>query len=794
MIDPYLERLAAKTPRPDFTGLSTVPPLGSHLMRHQRHCVEFGLQLGRFGLFLDTGMGKTLVEHEYGIHAAEASNGRTLILCPLAVAQQQKREAERFGYPARVIRDMDDAGPGLNICNYERHELLRFEEFGALILDEASILCNFTGATSRALRQKSAGHRWRVGAAAVPAPNDAMELGQHCEFLGVMPSNEMLMRWFTSDQTQLGKYRLRGWGELPFWDWMASWSRMAGHPRDLGFPVDGFDLPPLRIIRHQVDSAVQPPEGTLFTIAASATDIHDIKRQTAAGRADLVCSLLADEPDEPWVIWVDTDYEADAVCAALKRLNRDRIIDVRGSMPVSMKEERLERFSTAAEPLWMVSKPSIAGLGLNWQHAARAAFVGRTYSYLQFYQALRRQWRFGQQRPVHAHLAIAEGEEIIGRALDRKAEEHRRMQTQMVAAMGRQREAAARSVIIPYVPKHEATAPDWLGGVAVPCLDSKVGRDFALFHGDCVKVLEALPDNSVDIAVYSPPFSGLYIYSDSLADMGNCANDEEFLATYRFLCEELYRVLRPGRLALVHCKHLVYYQNARGSAGVRDFPGELIRVHQSAGFDLHGPPITVWRCPVREMTKTKAHGLLYKQLRADSTFSRQGLPEYILPLRKWPRTDAEKALVVPVTHTKDNFPLDQWQEWASPVWVSEGLTLDCMPVWGCPALGGQLRETDVLQAQREPQDEKHICPMPLDIIRRCIEMWSNPGEILVSPFGGIGSEPHEALKLGRRAIAVELKGSYFRQSGEYLDGVDRQTTIGDLLASAAPLLEREGRG
>jgi hypothetical protein len=462
------------------------------------------------------------------------------------------------------------------------------------------------------------------------------------------------------------------------------------------------------------------------------------------------------------VIWVDTDYEADAMCAALKAIAADRLLDVRGSMPAEIKEAKLERFSSSAEPLWLVTKPSIAGWGLNWQHCCRMAFAGRSYSYEAWYQAVRRAWRFGQAREVHVHLAVAEGEEVIGRVIDRKADDHRRMQRQMIEAMGRQRGAGSQAVVA-YAPTWAGAAPEWLGGGPVLALDERRGRDFVLYNGDCVKVLEQIPDDSIDLAIYSPPFSNLYVYSDSSADMGNAANDEEFFRQYRFLCEELYRTLRPGRLAVVHCKHLVYYKNANGTAGLRDFPGDLARVHASAGFDLHSPPVQLWRSPVREMTKTKAHGLLYKQLRADSTFSRQGLPEYLLVLRKWAQTEEETELVRPVTHTKESFPLDQWQQWASSVWGYEA--------------GDELRETDVLQATRDPKDEKHICPMPLDVIRRAITLWSNPGDIVCSPFTGIGSEGYEALRLRRRFLGIELKPGYFRQSAEWLEGVDRQQVM-----------------
>lgn len=283
--------------------------------------------------------------------------------------------------------------------------------------------------------------------------------------------------------------------------------------------------------------------------------------------------------------------------------------------------------------------------------------------------------------------------------------------------------------------------------VGIRCLNEAHGENWTAYHGDCVDVVRQLPDNSVDFSVYSPPFSGLYIYNDSEADMGNSADDAEFVQHYSYLVGELYRALRPGRIIAVHCKDLVFYKNQRGTAGLRDFPGMLIRAHEDAGFTFHSR-ITIWRDPVREMTKTKAHGLLYKQLRADSSFSRAGLPEYILAFRKWAAEDQADE-IAPVTKTSADFPLPWWQETASPVWMNT-------------------RETDVLNAHRDPQDEKHICPMPLDITTRAMMLWSNPGDVVLSPFMGIGSEGFVSLKQRRKFVGVELKESYWAQACKHL--------------------------
>jgi len=292
----------------------------------------------------------------------------------------------------------------------------------------------------------------------------------------------------------------------------------------------------------------------------------------------------------------------------------------------------------------------------------------------------------------------------------------------------------------------------------VRCLNEAHGERFAAYLGDCCDVLAQLPSDSIDFSVYSPPFSGLYIYNDSAADMGNSTDDAEFLSHYGFMVRELFRIMKPGRIVAVHCKDLVYYRTQRSTAGLRDLPGYLIRAHTEAGFDFHSR-VTIWRCPVREMTKTKAHGLLYKQLRADSTFSRQGLPEYLVVFRKWCMEGEEAD---PVTHTKESFPLDEWQEYASPVWM-------------------HTRETDVLNSKRLPNDEKHICPMPLDIIGRALRLWSNTGDTVLSPFMGIGSEGYASLKAGRRFIGVELKEEYWKQAVRHCEGIEAQ---GDLFAAA----------
>lgn len=458
----YAEFLARKAPKAVMRGFEP-RQMPSHLMDFQAECVAHAVRCGSGGLFLDTGLGKTVCQIEWARQCAEQSNGRALILTPLAVTRQIEREGLRFGYQIRVIREQSEAGEGINVCNYDRLDKLRPEAFGAVSLDESSILKNFSGKTTRALIDTFAQHRFRLSATATPAPNDHMELGQHAEFCGVMPSNEMLMRWFIADQTEMGRYRLKHHGVNSFWDWMASWSRMAQSPTDLGFDGSRFVLPPLNVSMIKTENAAPVDGGDLFGVQQmSATDMHRVKRQTAAGRADAAASLVASELFEPWVVWCDTDYEADAVMAALKGI--PSVVEVRGSYTPEKKEASLEAFADGSARV-LVTKPSVCGFGLNWQHCARTVFVGRSFSYEAWYQAVRRFWRFGQSRQVDCFVVVAEGEDAIGRVIDRKAADHAGMKSAMALAMRRSADRSS-SLKVSYNPTHIAKVPSWLKSVA----------------------------------------------------------------------------------------------------------------------------------------------------------------------------------------------------------------------------------------------------------------------------------------------------------------------------------------
>lgn len=452
----YGDFIASKTPKMIATGVEPTA-MPAHLFDFQAAEVARAIRLGRAATFWDTGLGKTLTQLEWCRQAAAASNGMAILFTPLAVAKQIEREGLRFGYDARVIRDQSDARIGINICNYDRMDKIIPDAFGAVSLDESSVLKNMTGATTRALITAFSGHRFRLCSTATPAPNDHMELGTHAEFLGLMSTNEMLSRWFVNDTSLASQqWRLKGHAVSDFWDWVASWASCAGSPTDLGFDGTRHILPPMNIVRHQVQAEAKSFDtGMLFAGDVSATDMHAVKRATAAARAAIVAGLVASEPGEPWVLWCDSDAEADALRAAIPEA-----VEVRGSHTPEKKEATLADFADG-KSLYLVAKPSSCGFGLNWQHSARMAFIGRSFSYEAWFQAVRRCWRFGQTRPVTVHLIVAEGEDQIGRVIDRKASGHDQMRTAMAAAMKRNR-VIADEVKAPYLPTHKGRLPSWL--------------------------------------------------------------------------------------------------------------------------------------------------------------------------------------------------------------------------------------------------------------------------------------------------------------------------------------------
>ncbi len=731
----YSAFIATKRLAVPSAGLETVPSLAAGLYPFQRDLVAWALRRGRAAIFADCGLGKTLMQLAWADAVARDQDRPVLILAPLAVAAQTAREGAKFGISVTTCRSGDDVRPGINIANYEMLHAFDTEAFAGVVLDESSILKSYDGKTRTAIIEGFARTPFRLACTATPAPNDHMELGNHAEFLGVMSRVEMLATFFVHDGGDTSKWRIKGHAETPFWSWVCSWACMVKQPSNLGYSDDGFVLPALRMHEHTVKvdhSGAAQSVGTLFKMeAVTLEEQRGARRESLAARV-AACAELVNASDEQWIVWCELNAEGDALEKAI-----NGAVQVSGSDSNEFKESSVLGFADGRIRV-LVSKVSIFGFGLNLQHCSSMAFVGLSHSYEQWYQAVRRCWRFGQKREVNCHVVISELEGRVVASIQRKEADAEKMAREMVANMSDVQSDAVRGSSRETV--EYATA-------------SKTGNGWEMRLGDCVEQVRAMPDASIHYTVFSPPFSSLYTYSASDRDMGNCRDVDEFAQHFRFLVPELYRVTKPGRLLSFHCMLLPTSKTRDGVIGLSDFRGDLIRLFAEAGWIFHSE-VVIWKDPVTAMQRTKALGLLHKQIKKDSCMSRQGIPDYLITMRK-PGDNPE-----PVTHTNETFPVGMWQRYASPVWMD-------------------INPSDTLQREsaREDKDERHICPLQLEVIRRAMALWTNPGDLVLSPFAGIGSEGYVALQEGRRFLGVELKRSYFDQACGNLRSAGQQLTL-----------------
>jgi DNA modification methylase len=697
----------------------------------QKSVVKWALKSGKSALFEDCGLGKTIQQLEWARQVAYHTQMPVLILTPLSVARQTKAEAKKFGMDCVIIENSNGlTGPIVCISNYEKIENIDESVFSGIVLDESSILKSFTGKTRKTLTSKFSKTPFRLCCTATPSPNDYTELGQHADFLGVCSFAQMLATFFINDTFNTGDSRLKKHAEKEFWNWLASWACCISKPSDIGFSDEGYDLPGLNMneVIVMVDDSDKSGSELFKHVSLSATTMHAEMRETSLDRSKAV-SELVNASTECWIVWCNTNDAADH----LTKLIPDAV-EVRGSDSSKKKESDIDSFMNGTTRV-LITKSSIAGYGLNMQHCCNVAFVGLSYSFEDFYQALRRTYRFGQSKIVNAYIVQAHTEGAILKSINQKISQHKIMQQEM---------KKASSVFIENRIK-ELTAKT--------SVDLHEGDGWKVYHGDCVRVAKMIPDNSIDFSVFSPPFADLFTYSDDVQDMGNCDNTSQFIDHFEHLIAELHRIMVPGREVAVHCLDLLSTKWKTGEIQFQDFSGEIIRAFWRNGFTFHSR-ICIWKSPVTEMQRTKAHGLLYKTLRTDSSCSRVGSADYLLIFRKKGENPR------PITKDPGKYPVEWWQEVASPVWM----TVD----------QGRVLNRD---GARDNNDERHISPLQLDVIERAIELWSNEGDLVYSPFTGIGSEGVGALTLGRRFVGSELKESYVNQSVLNLNNSTKQSTL-----------------
>ena len=621
-------------------------------------------------------------------------------------------------------------------------------QFVGVVLDESSILKHKDGKTRTALIEACINVPYKLSCTATPSPNDHMELGNQAEFIGVMSTVEMLAMYFTHDGGSTSKWRLKGHGASKFWEWLSTWAVCIRKPSDIGYEDTGYNLPELKIIERAVPSKVQ--EGALFVdIEPGLQGRNKAKRDSIDARANL-CASLINGNDDTYLVWCHLNDESDKLAKLI--VNGTAI---KGSDTIDKKERAINSFSDGSLRV-LITKPSIAGFGMNWQHCNNMIFVGVNDSFEQFYQAVRRCYRFGQTKRVTVTVIRSEAEGAVVTNMKRKEGQHQTMSNEMVKHMRRHMEkelGATVRQITSYNPTQNMEVPCFGGCNIMKVINQIVNDNYAIYHGDCVDVVSGLDNNSVDYTIFSPPFASLYTYSNSDYDMGNCKDDETFYNQFAYLVKELYRVTNAGRLLSFHCMNLPTSKTRHGYIGINDFRGKLIEMFQAEGWIFHSE-VVIWKDPVTAMQRTKALGLLHKQIKKDSCMSRQGIPDYLVTMRK-PGVNEK-----PVTHTNESFPVGIWQQYASPIWTD-------------------INPSDTLQyrSARDNNDERHICPLQLEVIRRGVELWSNPDDIVLSPFAGIGSEGYVALQHGRKFIGVELKESYYNASVTNLQKAASQTAL-----------------
>lgn len=720
------------------------------LFPFQRDIVRWAAKKGRCAVFLDTGLGKTFIQLEW----ARLMGEKTLIIAPLSVAKQTIREARKIDITVKYCRYQEETGPGINITNYEMIDNFA-SDFGAIILDESSILKSLSGVTKKKLIDKFGKIKLKLCCTATPAPNDFIELGNHTHFLNICTMQEMLALFFINANkehtiihdgqifTKKGsnkggqEHRLKHHAEQAFFSWMAKWSITMTKPSDLGYEDGGFDLPPLNITPLFVKFSYKPEGELFFTHLSGLGDRANIRKQSIESKIGIMQDVLSRAEGQS-IVWCGLDDEARAIRQSLNGDCRFEVkaFEVKGVDSPEHKAQSFEDFQDGKFDV-LITKPKIGGFGMNFQNANNMIFFGLNDSWETYYQAIRREWRFGQTKPVNVFIILSEQEREILKNIERKENQNIRLKTNMIAQL------------------RNYEKEELMGGaeVKIPYKEETIKQDgWTAMMGDSVVRMKEVKDDSVDMSVYSPPFADLFVYSNSERDLGNSKNWDEFFEHYSFIAKEVFRSTKPGRLSCVHTSDIPAMANRDGYIGLRDFPGRVIALHQEMGWVFTGRCF-IQKNPQAQAIRVKSKSLLFVQVNKDSSHSRPALVDQVLIFKK----PGENQ--VPITPSKNgDLDNEKWISWAHGIWTD-------------------IQETETLQfySARAREDEKHICPLQLGTIERCIKLYSNPGELVLSPFMGIGSEIFMAIKLGRRGVGIELKESYFREAVKNLQSI--QSTL-----------------
>lgn len=823
----YKEFLETKIELATESGFEVNPEQVNKVLKpHQRDAVIWALKGGRRALFESFGLGKTVQEIEFCKLAAEHGNGRALIVLPLGVKQEFTRDAvEVLGYEkpeyCRTMEEVYACKNRIVLTNYERVRDgdIRPDYFVATSLDEASVLRSFGSKTYQTFLDKFKNVQYKLVATATPSPNKYKELIHYAGYLEVMDTGQALTRFFQRDSTKANNLTLYPNMEDEFWMWMSSWALFITRPSDLNpsYSDEGYDLPDLDVKWHEIsvqygDTADKSGQIQMFQDAAAGLkEAAAVKRDSIDVRVQKMKEIVEESPEDHFLLWHDLESERHAIKKALPET-----VDIYGSMDYEVREKRVIDFADGRTRLF-ATKKSLSGSGCNFQkHCHREIFLGIDYEFNDFIQAIHRCYRFLQTKTVRIDIIYMENERRVKEALMEKWKNHNRMVFKMIQIVKQYGLNA----------ENKTERLERKMGVKGSREERTVkGNHYEAVYGDCVEETREMEANSIDLIHTSIPFGNHYEYSANYNDFGHNQDTERFFEQMDFLTPELLRVLKPGRVAAIHVKDRVLFGNATGTGmpTIEPFHADCIAHYKKHGFQYFGM-ITVVTDVVRENNQTYRLG--WTEQCKDGTKMGVGCPEYILLFRKLP-TDHSKAYAdVPVQKSKEEYTRAQWQIDAHGYWRSsgdrlvakeelEGVSVDSLQavyrkysrgnvydyaehvklakeldkdgklpatfMVVAPGSWNQLevwddinrmRTLNTTQSRRRAQ--MHVCPLQLDIVERIINRYSNEGELVYDPFGGLMTVPMMAVKMHRNGKGCELNPDYFRDGVGYLQEAERE--------------------